>query len=183
MSENFIVQHCAPTLAGIKTGNLFTYAYESESQLWDRVRRLNRRLWQKGVRIIPLRWGGKRALIYIYRPHRLRADLENRSAIRLLQAHGYRYTKPGQCIVRLAERLKGSDEFPHEIGLFLGYPPEDVQGFIENRAQGCKCTGCWKVYGDEVHAQLLFDKYQKCTELYCAQLAKGKSIEALTVAG
>ena len=26
------------------------------------------------------------------------------------------------------------DEFPHDIGLFLGYPPEDVLGFITNKA-------------------------------------------------
>ena len=49
------------------------------------------------------------------------------------------------------QRLGQAAEFPHEIGLFLGYPPEDVQGFLENRL--CKCVGCWKVYGDEQAAQ------------------------------
>lgn len=47
-------------------------------------------------------------------------------------------------------------DFPHEIGLFLGYPLEDVQGFIENRAEGYKCVGCWKVYGDEEYAKQEF---------------------------
>lgn len=44
-------------------------------------------------------------------------------------------------------------EFPHEVGLFLGYPPEDVEGFIENKARSCKITGYWKVYSDEEKAK------------------------------
>ena len=28
-----------------------------------------------------------------------------------------------------------SGEFPHEVGLFLSYPPEDVKGFIDHRAR------------------------------------------------
>ena len=78
--------------------------------------------------------------------------------------------------------LGENEEFPHEIGLFLGYPPEDVLGFIDNKAGGCKCVGCWKVYGDVDEAQKTFAEYKKCTELYCAMFAKGRSIERLAVA-
>ena len=34
-----------------------------------------------------------------------------------------------EMIVRLKERFFHKTEFPHEIGLFLGYPIEDVKGF------------------------------------------------------
>lgn len=88
-----------------------------------------------------------------------------------------------KCIVQLAQRLRQRLDFPHEIGLFLGYPPEDVCGFMENKACNCKCVGCWKVYGDEAAAQKKFDQYKKCTRVYCDQWAKGKDIERLTVAG
>lgn len=46
-----------------------------------------------------------------------------------------------------------SGEFPHEVGLFLSYPPEDVKGFIDHRANDFKCAGLWKVYGDEEKAR------------------------------
>ena len=49
----------------------------------------------------------------------------------------------------LIERLQNREDFPHEIGLFLSYPPEDVQGFIDNRAHNYKRICAWKVYGDE----------------------------------
>lgn len=72
--------------------------------------------------------------------------------------------------------------YPYEIGLFLGYPPEDVHGFIKNKADDCKCVGCWKVYGDAESTKKTFAKYKKCTDVYCDQYAKGRSIECLTVA-
>lgn len=83
--------------------------------------------------------------------------------------------------MRLVRRLDENEEFLHEIGLFLGYPPEDVRGFIENKAAGYKYVGDWKVYGDEEKARKTFAKYKKCTRVYCAQFALGKSIERLTV--
>lgn len=54
-----------------------------------------------------------------------------------------------------------SGEFPHEVGLFLSYPPEDVKGFIAHRANDFKCAGLWKVYGNEEKARSLFAKIQK----------------------
>ena len=75
-----------------------------------------------------------------------------------------------------------SGEFPHEVGLFLSYPPEDVKGFIDHRANGFKCAGLWKVYGDEEKARSLFAKYKKCTEIYCALWQSGSKLEQLAVA-
>ena len=75
-----------------------------------------------------------------------------------------------------------SGEFPREVGLFLSYPPEDVKGFIDHRANNFKCAGLWKVYGDEEKARLLFAKYRKCTEIYCALWQSGLKLEQLAVA-
>ena len=183
MTEDFLVRHSAPTLAGIKTASLFTCPYESREQLLDSVRQMNQRLRGKGLRVLPLRFSEKRALIYIYRPKMLLEDLSDTAALRLLENCGYDTESCGKCIVRLVQKLRQDEDFPHEIGLFLGYPPEDVCGFMENKACGCKCVGCWKVYGDEAAAQKKFDQYKKCTRVYCDQLAKGKDIERLTVAG
>lgn len=183
MSEEMIVRHCSPTLAGMKTGSMFAYNYASENEMWESVRSWNRLLTKKGLRVLPLKFRNNRALIYVYRPARLSQDLQNDTACRLLQERGYGMETPERCVLQLMKRLGEYEEFPHEIGLFLGYPPEDVCGFIENKAECCKCVGCWKVYGDADAAQKTFAKYKKCTDVYCAQYAKGKSIERLTVAG
>lgn len=182
MSEEMLVKHCSPTLAGMKTGSMFACRYDSVNEMRDSVRRWNRTLSEKGLRILPLRFREKSALIYIYRPSKLRQDLTNETACYILRERGYVTETPEQCIAVLVKRMAEYEEFPHEIGLFLGYPPEDVCGFIENKACNCKCCGCWKVYGDAETAQKTFAKYKKCTEIYCSMYENGKSIERLTVA-
>lgn len=182
MSEDCIVRNCAPTLAGLKTGSLFTCPYTSKQVLLDSVRQLNKRLTSKGLRCLPLRFSQKKALIYLYRPAMLRCDLSRESAAALLQSRGYDTGSCERCVVRLAKKLREQEEFPHEIGLFLGYPPEDVHGFMEQGPDLCKISGCWKVYGDEASAQKKFAQYKLCTRLYCQQWAKRPDIDRLTVA-
>ena len=182
MCEPLLIQHGAPTLAGMKTGSLFSCRCLSKEGMQEEIRRFNRMLAPKGVRILPLRYSGKKVLLYLYRPNLLRRDFSNQSTCLLLKKYGYCAENPGRCVAQLACRLRTMKDFPHEIGLFLGYPPEDVQGFIENGADCCKFVGYWKVYGDEVKAKMIFSQYKKCTAIYHAQWKKGKSVERLTVA-
>ena len=179
MSEELIVRHCAPTLANLKTGSLFVCPITDRPSFFSSLRSLNELLVPKGLRALPLRIREYSALIYLYRPSRLKKDLEDPAAIKILQDHGY--SCYGKCLPKLIERVRASEEFPHEIGLFLGYPPEDVQGLLDHRP--CKCSGCWKVYGDENKAKKTFDLYKKCERVYCQQLARGIDIKRLTVAG
>lgn len=183
MAGEMLVKHCSPTLAGMKTGSMFVCGYDNAEAMRDAVRRWNRTLSGKGIRVLPLRYRAGKALIYLYRPSRLKKDLADGTARAILRRCGYAAKTPEGCIVQLIRRLADCEDFPHEIGLFLGYPPEDVCGFIENKACNCKCCGCWKVYGDAEAAQKTFAKFKKCTSVYCAQYAKGRSIERLTVAG
>lgn len=182
MSDDYLVRHCAPTLAGIKTASLFTCPYTSREELLDSVRRMNKRLSGKGLRMIPLRFSDKKALIYLYRPQKLTADLADSTAAEILECRGYNTGSCEKCVGKLMQKLRQEGDFPHEIGLFLGYPAEDVNGFIQQGPDLCKCTGCWKVYGDEESAKKKFAQYKKCTRVYWDQWAKGKDIERLTVA-
>ena len=182
MSDELLVRHCSPTLAGMKTGSVFSCRSTSRSETLAQIRALNRRLVAKGLRVIPLRFTDQNVLVYVYRPGQLQQDLSNEQAARLLLDHGYEDLRAESCLIRLIDRFRENGEFPHELGLFLGYPPEDVSGFIENKACGHKCVGCWKVYGDVDAAKKTFAKYKKCTNVYCDRWAQGRSLERLTVA-
>ena len=182
MSDEMIVRQCAPTLAGIKTGSLFPCPYESRTQLMDEIRAMNHMLVPKGLCMLPVRCEGGSALLYVYRPGRLQQDLQNDLAQRLLQKAGYSRGGSALCVSQLVQRLRQQEDFPHEVGLFLSYPPEDVKGFIDHRANDFKCAGLWKVYGDEEKARSLFAKYKKCTEIYCALWRSGSKLEQLAVA-
>lgn len=183
VSEELIVRHCSPTLAGIKTGSLFSCEYENEKNLRDEIRSLNAILTPRGLRMLPMKRCGERALIYLYRPEKLAQDLADAKARSLLKSCGYQSSHAARQVVHLIRRLRESSEFPHEIGLFLGYPPTDVRGFIENRGRNCKYTGYWKVYADEDNACRLFQKYRKCTEIYTRKCAEGTPINRLIPAG
>lgn len=182
MQDWLLAAHCAPTLAGIKTGNLFTYRVGSRAQIAEMMADWNRIFSGTGLCVRVLRIFQDRALIYVYRKERLEADLQEEEVQSFLRAHGYVCENIEQMLVHLAKRIQEREEFPHEIGLFLGYPLADVKGFIENKGRNCKCVGCWKVYTDECRAQELFERYRCCTELYCRRIKEGYTIQQLIVA-
>ena len=182
MSEALLIDNASPTLAGLKTGNLFACPAEDIGSLRESLRRLNRVLVPRGVRILPVRYLEERILIYLYRPARLRKDLSNGVAKEILTSRGYPAEDSERCVVELMRRLRADGSFPHEVGLFLSYPPEDVQGFIDHRACDFKCAGLWKVYSDEERAQRLFTRFKRCTEDYCARWQAGYDIGQLAVA-
>ena len=186
MSEDIVIQQAAPTLAGIKTGSLFTYpcAVDQRAQFLEELRQFNRRLFPKGLRMIPVRFSEIRVLLYLFRPSSLEQDLQSRIAVELLNDAGYTNSRDcSRCVAHLIRRVRENEEFPHEIGLFLGYPPEDVKGFIDNHAQNFKYTGVWKVYGDLDAAMAQFARFENCTKIYCKCWAAGYSMERLAVAG
>ena len=181
MSAEYIIRHGAPTLAGIKTGNLFPCSFDDRKEFQEDLRRMNQVLVPKGLRLIPLRMEEGKALLYLFRPASLDRDLAQEAARDLLRQAGYADLRQRPCLRELTRRLKENNEFPHEIGLFLSYPPEDVRGFICHQGKCSKCSGCWKVYGDEAAAKERFAAYKACTASLCQRHAHGDSLEHLTV--
>ena len=181
MSEDLLIDQCSPTMAGIKTGSLFSCYADDKKTLNADIRRFNARLVPKGLRLVPMKFENNRALIYMYRPSKLENDLNDPTAHSILSGLDYSSSGADSKVAILRKKINTSESFPHEIGLFLGYPPEDVQGFIENRAEHCKCVGCWKVYGNVEEAKQRFRQYEKCTQVYYTQWRKGYSIERLAV--
>lgn len=149
MPEEYVIDHCSPTLAGLKTANMFPVKLEPDEDIAGEVRNLNRMLGAKGIRILILRQTAGKALLYLYRPDYLDRDLSAPGAREILEAKGYCCGSTGRCIVQLMRHMAEDAEFPHEVGLFLGYPPEDVRCFMKDARFGVRCTGCWKAYGDE----------------------------------
>ena len=73
MSEELIIRHCSPTLAWLKTANMFSCRYEDKRVLNGAIRAFNKRLGKKGLRMMPIRHGAERALICVFRPAKLKA--------------------------------------------------------------------------------------------------------------
>ena len=180
--EEYLIEHCSPTLASLKTSNLFRYAYGTPEELELRIRELNSILQPKGVRVIILHQCRRSALIYVFRPQRLQADLQKEGVREFLAAQGYESVSAADALERLRSRMVCGGQFPHEIGIFLGYPLHDVEGFIANAGKNCECCGCWKVYGNACEAVRLFARFEKCKKVYKRLFEQGKTLLQLTVA-
>lgn len=178
MYDALLARHCAPTLLGLKSGSLFSVPFPKTEEMRACLRRWNELFAEPGIRALPLSRRSGRTLVYLYRPSALCCDLSNPQAAPLLTELGYPLSSPERSIAHLMDRVKRSPGFPHEIGLFLGYPPEDVLGFIRDPA-ACKLSGCWKVYGDVPAAQNRFNAYRKCTQACCTLFALGVGLEKL----
>ena len=106
MSEEMLIRCCAPTMARLKTGNMFSCAFDSRELLIGELRRLNQRLRPKGLRILPLRWRDGKALLYLYRPKMLEKDLQDNLATQLLAECGYTCGNSNGCVAQLIARLR-----------------------------------------------------------------------------
>ena len=150
---------CAPTLAGLKPASLFRYQPAPGQDA---------------------RTGA--VLVYVYRPARVARLLAAPHMLDFLAGEGYTPGTADELLDQLAERLCCEGDFPHEIGVFLGYPLADVIGFIQNRGKNFTACGYWKVYTDPTAAQAEFDRYKKCERIYARCYYNGTPIRRLTVA-
>ncbi|MBQ8563202.1 MAG: DUF3793 family protein [Firmicutes bacterium] len=186
--EKYLIDHCASTLASLKMANMFNMDYECEQDLFAHLRAWNEELNSKGVfvTVLRLREGGcdrsrRTALIYVYRAKYLAAALSSPETAAFLQKYGYdEGLTVAEALTRLREHM-AEEDFPHEIGVFLGYPLADVIGFIENGGRNCVCSGCWKVYCNQQEAEKMFCKIRKCRTVYRQMWEQGRSVLQLTV--
>lgn len=179
--EKGLIEHCAPTLAGIKSASLFSYFYNEKKTAIRELEEINILLNNKGVYVEALQWRKDAVLVYVYRASHLQKELQQPGVRELLAQYGYENGDIDSCLAHLKKRLRQQSGFPHEIGAFLGYPLEDVKGFIENAGANCKCYGLWKVYSNEGEAIRLFNKLKKCTNVYLRVFAEGRSLTQMTV--
>ncbi len=181
ISEKSLIEHCSLTLSSLKTASLFTVKFESKLALNANISFWNEKFNHAGVNLKLLKVCENAALVYMYRQDMLLNDMNNTKASAILSQHGYKNLSIDKALKRLAQRLATYEEFPHEIGLFLGYPPEDVEGFICNKGRNCNLCRYWKVYGNADEALLKFAKYDKCKTIYKKLWQDGRDILKLTV--
>lgn len=181
MSTETIVRYSAPTLAGLKIGSIFTCKCECALKLEQNIKQRNKLLNSKGIYFKVLRVFNGVALVYVYRKNQLEKALKSNEISEFLNKFGYANFEVDNSLEILASHLEKTD-FPHEIGVFLGYPLCDVIAFIENNGKNEKFVGYWKAYFNEEDAKTTCAKFKKCTNIYCKKIAEGSDITKLTVA-
>ncbi len=173
-TEYALGAHCGITFAGIKAASLISLKQGCKQCLARYQQYFNGR----GFSFVILKEGGGRILLYVYNRAKLWQILSDARISAFLRGEGYEYACAEEAVEILSSRMQGND-FPHEIGVFLNYPLEDVKGFIADPAKGVKLTGYWKVYEGEEEKRQLFAKYDRCTQKIMQRMSLGYSLESI----
>ena len=136
----------------------------------------------KGFCVCRMRHMGGRALFYVYHIGALEKLLCCPLNRKFLEERGYPCKSAAQSVRLLKERMQ-EDDFPHEIGIFLGYPLEDVQGFIDDPTAKTGLCGYWKVYADLEEKQKIFERFRRCTDCICKRMLAGHSLTEIFQVG
>lgn len=180
--EESLVWHASPTLASIKIANLYNFRFQSTNECIETLRSFNLLMNKKGIYIELLKNTGDFYLIFVYRKSQLQEVISDRDVNEFLKRYGYPSNNNlSDYIESLKRRLNIEKDFPHEIGVFLGYPLEDVKAFIEKKGCCSVLCGDWKAYGDEEAAKCIFCKYKHCREIYIKVYREGRRFADMLV--
>ncbi|MFW5632013.1 MAG: DUF3793 family protein [Acetivibrio ethanolgignens] len=171
---------CAPVLTGIKTANLLIIDKNSAMNFPGVL--VGEGLFYR------LLYEVRDKLVYlIYDRNKLLAYMEKPEVFRVLQMLGYQRVKLEEILEEISRRyesyMKNERSFPHELGLLLGYPVEDVIGFIVHQGQNFLYKGYWKVYENPEQAKQLFEAFDRATERAVITIYQGNSIKSIVNAG
>jgi hypothetical protein len=172
--ETMLAKHCAPVLFGKKPAALL-----ASRAVPEEYRREN--LSRYGLRVERLISQNRPPLFLLYRPELLRQTLAQVPVRQALLNFGYPETRPEEwraLLNTLRHRFRESDEFPHEVGLFLGYPVGDVMGFVTCKGKDCKLCGLWKVYDDVEKAKRRFAEFEYLKKVLSDFVKGGGSIRS-----
>ena len=92
MLEEYLIGNCSPTLASLKTANLFSMPYTSEEELTEQIAFWNAQMKEKGLSVILLRQRAATALVYVCRKTRLQENILKPGVLHFLERYGYRST-------------------------------------------------------------------------------------------
>lgn len=171
--ENIIGYHCAPALAGIKPSNLVACYKNQGYNVASEIKRLNEELNCKDIYFEPVCECEKRVLLLCYRKKILGRVLNQPEIKEFLSVFGYSEADNPDTYIAILKRRFVKGKFPHEIGIFLGYPLHDVYGFIFHKDEGCLLCGEWKVYKNPEEAQKLFDRFSACRKAVLRRVLQG----------
>jgi hypothetical protein len=168
-----LAMQCAPLITGLKISNLLNIRREDFASM------------QKIVKHSQFSWyllleTEEKITVLLFHRDSLERYLGNRQVREMLKQAGYVNLSLGGILKEFAVRYKGymetKNDFPHEMGLLLGYPTEDVEGFITHQGDDCLCVGYWKVYANKERKLKMFERFENAKESLIQLLSYGVSM-------
>ena len=160
LEYRFIYQ-CAPVLAGLKISNLLIVNRSHSEKAMELVSYF-------GLSAYLLYAAETRAIFLVFNKEKTIKYMEKNENVFFLKSLGYRDISLETVLSEISDKYAGYMEqlsaFPDELGIVLGYPTEDVLGYVENEGKDFLLNGYWKVYVDADEKRTLFRSFDEVTE-------------------
>ena len=161
---------CAPLITGIKISNLLMVAAENEDIVTDLVQ-------GSGITCFCVMRTTKKTAFLLYRKSQLEAYIFKPEVQQLLRKLGYEDFSLENVLYSFRKKYQAhmnqGKQFPHEMGLLLGYPVEDVVGFMENNGKN------YLYSADVPEKKHIFIKYDEARETLIRLLANDIGIRLI----
>lgn len=175
--EKALAFHCSPALFGIKPSNLINLDLKDYPNLEKEIEELNRS-FNPRISFKILKISSKNALVLVYQERKLYRAIFNTEGYEYLLNYDYPKVKDLNAYIEcLKERIIMND-FPHEIGVFLGYDLDDIKEYQKGN-KNCLMVGYWKVFSDKEKKMKIFNQYTRCKNIVSSLLNKGYRLEAI----
>jgi hypothetical protein len=171
------VFHCAPLLYGLKISNILKLNHSEVPELMKMLR-------GTGIKVNTLYDNGyQSSFLLLYDSSGVERYLSIQTVENFMKDCGYMTLQIDYVLSIVSQRyqkyMEGSSDFPHELGIILGYPIEDVIGFINNRGLNSLYAGYWKVYNNVLIARQTFSQYDMAKIEAMEQVKEGLTIREI----
>lgn len=174
--DNQIALQCAPLIAGLKPSNLLSISKFGLRRVWEIIK-------GTGISYTVLLVSGQRVTVLLYKKEELENYLKQSDVKSMFNALGYQEIDLKEILPifqsRYQKYMEENKNFPHEMGLLLGYPVEDVDGFIRHEGKNSLYMGYWKVYGNLQEKLQLFLKFEIAKENLIQLISDGVSMREI----
>ena len=170
-----MVLQCAPLFTGLKVSNLLIVPAKKGSLVTEI-------LAETEICIRKLTEFKGRITYILFRRDALEAWISEEDNRRFLAEFGYESCSLDSILNKIECRycayVKENKTFPHEIGILLGYPAEDVKGFVVNEGRNCLCSGYWKVYERPSEKKRLFQRFDQAKKTLLKAVSMGVELQS-----
>ncbi|GAA0763344.1 DUF3793 family protein [Clostridium sartagoforme] len=177
--KNFLVYNSSLVIAGVKPSVTLTIKKSPENTYESWIKYGKDFLENINLKSLCLREEKNASIILVYNENILKEHILKKENIEFLNMLGY---KKEDSIYEYVQQLKERyQEFncPHELGIFLGIPIDDVKDFMECSSKRCLGCGYWKVYSNYEEAKRVFKNYDEIREKTMKNILSGIPIDKI----
>ncbi len=162
--DKYMLFLLAPVVGGLKPSSTITLKKNSKEYfIWNNYKEIF--LNKINLKYILLREDDKAIILLIYSEEKLGNFINNKETKEFLLKLGYDLQDNLDNILDKLVQRYNKFHCPHELGVFLGIPLEDVIDFMECTTKKCLLCGYWKVFNNSDNALEIFNNYNRSKEI------------------